>query len=46
VLGVTGFKTVADLVDRCDCYTLTYHNLHEALARIREVTAASPATAV
>jgi len=44
VLGVTGFETVADLVDRCDCYTLTYHDLDEALARIEAMTAASPAT--
>ena len=44
VLGVTGFETVADLVDRCDCYTLTYHDLDEALARIADLTAASPVT--
>jgi hypothetical protein len=44
VLGVTGFETVADLVDRCDCYTLTYHDLDQALARIEAMTAASPAT--
>jgi HprK-related kinase A len=46
VLGVTGFDTVADLVDRCDCYTLTYHDLDEALARIDAMTAASPSTPV
>jgi hypothetical protein len=44
VLGVTGFETVADLVDRCECYTLTYQDLDEALARIAQMTAASPDT--
>jgi HprK-related kinase A len=42
VLAVRGFETVADLVDRCDCYTLTYQDLDEALARIDELTAAPP----
>lgn len=45
VLGVKGFETVAELVDRCDCYTLTYQDLDEALRRLRELTASRPAGA-
>jgi hypothetical protein len=42
MLGVTGFEAVADLADRCECHTLTYHDLDEALQRIRDLTAPLP----
>jgi hypothetical protein len=44
MLGVTGFETVADLVDRCECYTLTYHDLDDALRRLTGLTGRSPDT--
>jgi HprK-related kinase A len=32
VLGKSAFKTVADLIERCDCYDFTYGDLDEAIA--------------
>jgi hypothetical protein len=43
ILGAEGFRTAADLVDRCECYTLTYSDLDEALAALNGLTAPSRA---
>jgi HprK-related kinase A len=32
LLGTTGFTTLADVIDACDCYELTYSKLDDALA--------------
>ena len=32
MLGLRGFETVAQLIDRCDCYEFKYSNLDEAIA--------------
>jgi HprK-related kinase A len=32
VLGASAFRTVADIIDRCDCYDLTYHDLDQVIA--------------
>ena len=32
MMGLRGFETVTQLVDRCDCYEFTYSNLNEAIA--------------
>lgn len=32
MMGLQGFQTIAQLVDRCDCYSFTYSNLDEAIA--------------
>ena len=33
VLGRVGFETLAELVDRCDCYDFRYGRLEDALRR-------------
>lgn len=38
ILGADGFRAMADLVDRCDCYTLTYPDLSQARASIDGLT--------
>lgn len=43
VLGATGFETLAALVDAVDCYTLTYSSMDEAIARLNELIAVTPA---
>lgn len=37
LLGLRGFETTADLVDACDCYSLTYSVLDEAVAVFDEL---------
>ena len=32
VHGRSGFATLADLIDRCDCHQLVYGDLHSAVA--------------
>lgn len=39
-LGTRGFMCLVDLVKRSDCYTLTYSNLDDVIARIDQLTAA------
>ncbi len=36
ILGTTGFETLAKLVDECDCYTLTYSDMEEAIRTLNE----------
>jgi len=31
VLGLTAFRTLSDLVQRCDCYDFTYSELDDAI---------------
>lgn len=38
VLGQTAFESVARMVDACDCYSLVYSDLTEALAALDEIT--------
>lgn len=38
VLGETAFRLVTGLIDDCDCYTLTYSNLEEAVAALARLT--------
>lgn len=40
LVGRAGFERLADLVDRSDCFKLTYSNLDEALARLDALVAA------
>ena len=39
VLDQTAFRLVAEMVDNCDCYSLRYSNLGEAIAALDELTA-------
>jgi HprK-related kinase A len=32
VLGMSAFKTVAEVIDTCDCYDLSYHDLGQAIS--------------
>ncbi|AFL76095.1 HprK-related kinase A [Thiocystis violascens] len=41
VLGQTAFELVARMVDDCDCYSLIYSDLPEAIAALDELTRAS-----
>lgn len=34
ILGTEGFETLANLVDACDCYTLTYSDMEAAIAKL------------
>jgi HprK-related kinase A len=38
-LGAKGYQCVADLVGRCDCYTLEYSDLDDVLTRLESVAA-------
>lgn len=38
-LGAKGFECVADLVRRCDCYTLEYGDLDDVLTRLESIAA-------
>ena len=31
ILGASGFKLLADVVERCDCFRFTYHSLDQAI---------------
>ena len=39
VLDQTAFRLVAEMVENCDCYSLRYSNLDEAIAALDELTA-------
>ncbi len=38
VLGTEGFAALARLIDACDCYELTYSDLHDAVTAVNEQT--------
>ncbi len=42
ILGSTGFETLSNLVDACDCYTLTYGQLDDAIATLNDRIAMAP----
>lgn len=42
VLGNAGFETLAALVDACDCYTLTYSSMDEAIACLSDLITKEP----
>ena len=42
ILGSTGFETLASLVDACDCHTLTYGHLDEAIATLNQLIDIAP----
>ena len=44
LLGVQGFETLAELIDRCQCYDFTYSNLDEAIAEFSKLSATSALT--
>jgi HprK-related kinase A len=37
VLGITGFKTVAGIIDRCECYDFSYSDLQDAIQCIGQL---------
>lgn len=37
MLGVRGFETVSQLIDRCDCYDFSYSDLGEAIGLFRDL---------
>lgn len=37
ILGTIAFETLADLIDRCDCYELRYGNLDEAIELLNDM---------
>lgn len=37
ILGQQGFDTLADLVERCDCYTLTYSDMQQAIDHLTNI---------
>lgn len=39
VLGAKGFQTVANLIKRCDCYSFSYGDLGEAIAKLDALVA-------
>jgi hypothetical protein len=39
LLGTTGFETLADVVDDCLCFELTYGDLHESVTAVEDLTA-------
>jgi HprK-related kinase A len=39
LLGVVGFETLADQIDRCDCYRLAFGDLGEAVALLNRLAA-------
>jgi len=41
VLDETAFRLVADLVGSCDCYSLSYSDLDEAVAALDELSRAT-----
>ncbi len=42
VLGTQGFETLANLVDACDCYTLTYGSMDAAIEKLNELIELEP----
>jgi HprK-related kinase A len=38
ILGQTAFELVGQIVDACDCYTLVYSDLREAMAALNDLT--------
>ena len=44
LLGLTGFKTLVKLIDRCDCYTFTYSKLEEAIRTFDELATVNSIT--
>ena len=38
LLGVRGFEMLADLIDTCSCYELTYSNLDDVLAKFESLS--------
>lgn len=42
ILGTTGFETLASLIDACDCYTLTYSSMDDAIACLNELITKEP----
>jgi len=43
VLDATAFSLVADMVDACDCYSLCYSDLDEAIRALGELADADQA---
>ncbi|MBK1617407.1 HprK-related kinase A [Lamprobacter modestohalophilus] len=43
ILGQTAFELVGQMVDACDCYTLVYSDLKEAMAVLNELTSSANA---
>jgi len=37
MLGLRGFQTVSNLIDRCDCYTFNYSHLDDAITRFHDL---------
>lgn len=37
MLGLRGFQTASNLIDRCDCYTFNYSNLDDAVTRFHDL---------
>jgi HprK-related kinase A len=37
MLGLRGFHTASNLIEQCDCYSLHYSNLDEAIARFNDL---------
>lgn len=44
LLGVTGFETMARLIEACDCYAFTYGDLHQAVALLANLARSPHAT--
>lgn len=44
MLGKEGFRALTGLIDKCDCYELSYSNLEEAIAVLDQATASTRAT--
>jgi len=44
LLGVQGFETLANLIDRCQCYDFTYSNLDEAIVEFSKLSSPSAPT--
>ncbi len=40
MLGLGGFNTISELVDRCDCYDFTYSSLDQAIATFQTLSEA------
>lgn len=38
ILGETGFHTLANIIDQCDCWRFEYGNLEQAIEQIKQIT--------
>ena len=43
-LGLRGFRAVSGLIGTCDCYSLEYSDLEEAIAQLEALVASEPLT--